>query len=675
MRRTLPALLLAGLAAFPVYPAEDDATSLSYIAYMERYATVDTAAGEGSLEAQINMPVLPGDRIDSAREARLEVVLADGSTVWLDEYTSVAFDAIAFSRGSDDGRTVLFLADGAIVVQIPATALLERPTRVDARSATVHLTKPGLYRLEALPSGGLRVEAWEGLAEVATPAGGVLVRAGTAVEASGREVLRTEAVLTRDDRFARWVMDRLAPPEGEASRRLEARYGREGAVLDRYGTWIYLDDLGTWAWRPDVAGAWSPYWYGRWYWTPAGWTWISYEPWGWIPYHYGSWYFDVSLGWVWFWDPVWGPAWVDWIWWPGYIGWCPRGYYDWWWWGRGWDWTPPSRGRTRPGGGGALPRPSGRVRPLPDGGSRALADHRPGDRDRVPRLPARFALDLAGEARLDRIDGGPWRVVRVDDFASPHLPRLARPLDDVRRETPGTVARVVSGPLVTPPPGRSRTGAVVEGALRAFPVRRGADLTPLLERRGDLDPARLGDAVRPADPARLLRERVGAAGRGGSPTAGRRRPVREATHDRPNVHRPYLSVRPPRTAPGDTSRRVTPPARTRSPYPRTAPRTDGGRYGAIPRTAPRAGSGVRPRPPAARPGAGWRAPAPRRPPVRPRSSWRPTVRLPSRPAVRLPSRPSRPSLRSVPRRSGPPARVAPGRATTRSRPVTRPRGG
>ena len=49
----------------------DEMTSLSYISYLERYATVMPANQEETIEAVINMPLVAGDRVDTAREARM----------------------------------------------------------------------------------------------------------------------------------------------------------------------------------------------------------------------------------------------------------------------------------------------------------------------------------------------------------------------------------------------------------------------------------------------------------------------------------------------------------------------------------------------------------------------------------------------------------------------------
>ena len=77
-----------------VASVEDDPTSLSYIAYLERYATVFPAGGDETLEAVINMPLVAGDRLDTAREGRMEAILADGTVLWMDEYTTVSLDAV-----------------------------------------------------------------------------------------------------------------------------------------------------------------------------------------------------------------------------------------------------------------------------------------------------------------------------------------------------------------------------------------------------------------------------------------------------------------------------------------------------------------------------------------------------------------------------------------------------
>jgi len=145
MKKVLITGLVLALSSASMASGEDEMTSLSYISYLERYATVQPVSQEESLEAVINMPLVGGDRVDSAREARLEIVLADANLVWLDEYTTLSLDAVAYSRDSDADRSVIFLADGAIIFEITEHALSKKPVRIDGRGATVYLDERGLF--------------------------------------------------------------------------------------------------------------------------------------------------------------------------------------------------------------------------------------------------------------------------------------------------------------------------------------------------------------------------------------------------------------------------------------------------------------------------------------------------------------------------------------------------
>ena len=96
------------------------------------------------------------------------------------------------------------------------------------------------------------------------------------------------------------------------------------AGLAPHGTWVEDPRYGR-VWRPNQTPPdWRPYAYGRWVYTSAyGWVWVSDEPWGWVAYHYGYWVWSSHHGWVWIAGEVWGPAWVEWCYADGYIGWTP----------------------------------------------------------------------------------------------------------------------------------------------------------------------------------------------------------------------------------------------------------------------------------------------------------------------------------------------------------------
>lgn len=648
MRHTLIAAAILAFATVGMASDEDALTSLSYIAYLERYATLQPASQQDSLEAVLNMPVVPGDRIDTARLARVELHLSDGAYVWLDQYTSVSFDAIALSRDTRGDRTVLFLSEGSIIVEIPTTAPVVEPMRIDGASTTLYLTTAGTYRIESQRSGGLRLEVWNGLAEAADASGGVLVRTGSVAEVGGGAVAAVESDTTTDDDFARWVGERRRAVSGQSIEHVDPRYARQAAVLDSYGSWLWSGEREQYVWQPDVDSSWRPYTSGRWYWTPTGWTWISYEPWGWLPHHYGSWSFSASLGWTWAWGPHWGPAWVSWMWWPGYVAWCPSGYYDWWYWGHRW-----------PGGGGGQPGPPrGDVVP-----PRQVSSRLPAPEARVPVDPSRFALDLHGEVPLENVDPRGWNVVSSRDFASPNLTRHVEPGESALRGRAGERAVVVTGPLVTEAPVRSAPGTTVERAFLRQRPTADRDLSPILARDPSLTPEQAASLVRPTTTGELARRApattrpaVSAPRRAadGTPSTAAERPI-------PNIHRSTMT---PRTRQQPVLGRTTPSRGTRTlPAPGvTVPRAPTTwRTGPDGRLAP--GSAARPAPSTVRrPSTGVSPPGGRtvggsRPIVVPRSTagsssrTPPTVRRPSGSRASPPARPSS-GARPAPRPSG-----------------------
>jgi hypothetical protein len=652
MKRLLAAAFVLALAGPALASEEDELTSLSYISYLERYATVQPSTQEESIEAVINMPLVPGDRIDTARQARMEVFLADGNTVWLDEYSTLSLDAVAFSRDTQGDRSVLFLAEGTIMVEISEHRLNPDPIRIDGRSATVYLNATGLYRVLALPSGGLRLEVWEGLAEAATSAGGILVRTETAAEVAGGELTGTEVHLSWGDDFANWVEQRRQVIEGESSQHVDARYDRQAQQLDNYGNWIYLESHNTWAWQPTVSVGWRPYTSGRWYWTPAGWSWLSYEPWGWLPYHYGNWYYSDGYGWAWSWHRWWSPAWVTWGYWGNRLGWCPSGYYWGWYWPRYshyYGYRPWHHGGGHGGYGGydqpprrdAVPRP-GSGSATPGGGVRRASVSRPHE----------ITLDLEGRVRVAEMDRRGWNVVSERDFASPHLPRLVETGDVALRDLGDRMGVVSAEPLSTAPPSRVRPSDELQRVFTGVEQRSTRDLTPVLA---------MDDRLRGEDALRLVSPSTAAdvsrrAARNIAPRQPNRAPQPARTGDTASSDRPTLATgsgSPMTTRSATGSTRPTDQRGTVNEPAARSPQRSGStpRNPYVPRTRPSTGSpSTRPRSwtsPSSPSGPSRREPAQRAPS---QGSNPPAVsgRRPSGPVVVPRTSPSRPSRRVAP---------------------------
>ncbi|MBK8257471.1 MAG: hypothetical protein IPK82_32985 [Polyangiaceae bacterium] len=101
--------------------------------------------------------------------------------------------------------------------------------------------------------------------------------------------------------------------------------------LSYYGVWVNVPPYG-WVWQPasDMAGAdFRPYATdGNWALNDDGdWVFVSryHTQWGWATYHYGRWVWNDWYGWVWIPGTRWAPAWVEWRYGGGYVGWAPLG--------------------------------------------------------------------------------------------------------------------------------------------------------------------------------------------------------------------------------------------------------------------------------------------------------------------------------------------------------------
>jgi hypothetical protein len=98
------------------------------------------------------------------------------------------------------------------------------------------------------------------------------------------------------------------------------------AELEPYGRWVASQEYGL-IWVPSravVGPSFAPYSTGgSWQYTNVGWMFASDWRWGWATFHYGRWYRDPVHGWCWVPGSVWAPAWVDWRFGHGVVGWAP----------------------------------------------------------------------------------------------------------------------------------------------------------------------------------------------------------------------------------------------------------------------------------------------------------------------------------------------------------------
>ena len=295
------------------------ARSPAHLSYVDGAATLER---EGQAETAVSgMPFVPGDRL-ATTHGRIEVLFTDGTSLAIDEYTTIELQDRALLRMMA-GRALLTV----VGVNDPGNAVRYQ---VDTPSASATTDGPGEYRV-ALMNGRGAVETelavFRGFATLATDVGSTAVRAGERTLARD-DLAPSQAILfnsARFDAFDRWASARRDARLGTTSTQYLPRdLYAYSSTFDAYGTWGYQAPYGN-VWYPTVAPGWRPYYHGYWSSVPRyGWTWIGYDTWGWPTHHYGHWGFAGR----WYWVPgsTWGSAWVSWASAPGYVGWCPIGY-------------------------------------------------------------------------------------------------------------------------------------------------------------------------------------------------------------------------------------------------------------------------------------------------------------------------------------------------------------
>lgn len=316
--------LLALILTVPIFASDGDQ---SYISYDSGDTIVIQAVDNREVEVGVNSPVFAGDQLVTGRRGRVEIRLSDGNIMAVDRRSAVLFHAMQGSYSGEDNQTIAELLRGKVIVHHTDDDFV--PVRLDTRSATYQSLEEAVLSIE---TDGYRdeVSVFGGLVEVRTRESVYRLRAGERVRVDENGIYES-AGLARDgmDDFERWYLRRSDDDRGYRSRYLDTRLSYAEPMLDTYGSWVYVQDYGSWVWRPRVSVGWKPYYHGRWARGRSGaLVWVSFEPWGWVPYHYGRWAYSSFYGWVWLPGSVYSPAWVYWAYGPSWVGWVPWGYYD-----------------------------------------------------------------------------------------------------------------------------------------------------------------------------------------------------------------------------------------------------------------------------------------------------------------------------------------------------------
>ena len=320
------ALALA-LAARGAAWAEEPTLGGARISAVEGEVLVQFADDANWRSASLNMPLLPGDRLQVGPIGRIEMLLAGGAAIRLGPSSTARLVIVPPADAAPDTTAEVDLKAGRIIV-VTGEGDRSRPV--------VTLNVPG-SRIQVYPRSQVRAEV------VAMDATDVLLRQGAAtadtlgvsIPLRVAEVLRVgragafQVAAPPQDDFDGWSesRDRILTAAPSSSPYVPTPLAPSVADLNSYGQWITLPEYG-YVWRPTtIVTGWAPFTDGRWMWRGGTWVWLPREPWGWVPFHYGRWRWDAFLGWYWV-PPrpkviAWCPGAVAWIQTSSYVTWIP----------------------------------------------------------------------------------------------------------------------------------------------------------------------------------------------------------------------------------------------------------------------------------------------------------------------------------------------------------------
>ena len=289
----------------------DQAPSVARLSRIQGTVTIgnDTTS---LTEAEVNMPVLPGEYVNTTSASRAEVQLDWADAIRARSNTQLRFtnlDGLADTAQLAAGTVELRVLKGSSDVP-----LIETP------SVTVKPNGPGGYLVSVEPDGSTQVTVRSGDAQIITPGGTQDLQPGRTMLASGNanDPEFTYIANAPYDGFEQWNDDL----DRQLAQTSAYQYVNQDVIgandLNAYGSWNYVPGYGQ-CWQPNEGPDWAPYQNGTWitnnYYGP---TWVGYVPWGWAPYHYGRWFNRPQIGWAW--DPgsrpvhpLWSPALVGFI--------------------------------------------------------------------------------------------------------------------------------------------------------------------------------------------------------------------------------------------------------------------------------------------------------------------------------------------------------------------------
>ncbi len=295
--------------------------------------------------ALLNLPLGPGDVIQTSDGRRCEVQFDNGTIVRLDYDTELKIETIlAPSLSTAKKISNLLLPKGQIYVMYKKYDSLEI-FQIITPSAAVKLAHHTIATIRHSKEGtDIQVERGKAHilygedksnpleAKLKTRERTVVTPFHQAAPASyeeGSDFLTWNASINENFRVLHEESFLPKPIQKlpKAVVYFAQRYG------NLYGEWLWHPLYG-YVWRPYYNdfypwGTWHPLYYGSWAVYQGELFWIPEEPWGWVPYHLGIWMWDPKKGWLWLPGSMFAPAWAVWDFYYGVYYWRAWSLFDW----------------------------------------------------------------------------------------------------------------------------------------------------------------------------------------------------------------------------------------------------------------------------------------------------------------------------------------------------------
>ena len=275
-------------------PAADPPTRVARLSYLNGDVSFVPAGENDWVEAQLNRPLITGDKLWTDRGSRAELGIGP-ATLRIDQNTSFDF------LNLDDKVAQIELTQGSLNLHV-RRLYDEQSYEVDTPTLAFVINRVGDFRIDVQPNGQATVvTVLQGGGEAYGEGGARFrIEEGQSVTFNDPQLQSYESAdVPRPDDFDTFNQQRDHRWDNSGSRRYVSEEVIGYEDLDDNGEWNDEAEYGS-VWYPrTVAAGWSPYHYGHWGWVGAyGWTWIDDASWGFAPFHYGRWaYINNRWGW------------------------------------------------------------------------------------------------------------------------------------------------------------------------------------------------------------------------------------------------------------------------------------------------------------------------------------------------------------------------------------------